>query len=335
VAQDPFKLQRVRPGVAMHLSPAVTVANVQSATRSLVQKSVQSKPSTWTRGSTNAAASFLVVASATSAASRSRSSYAPGFSHRRRRAPQNPRICALATTATSTGEVTDAIDGLIADHKVVIFSKSWCPYCSQAKDILKTQGIDFHVMELDEKPSAEAEAFQDALHEMTGARTVPRIFISGQCIGGCDDLTALQMSGKLDKNFLEDITSAEAKGLEKLILSEDEWRKKLGPQEYYVLRQQGTESPGSHEYNNFMPPEGHFECKACGLPLYSADSKFRSNCGWPVFDKCYYSETAAGCHVGTKAEFGGLEIVCNRCDSHLGHVFFDAFSAKNPNGERH
>ncbi|CAE7623794.1 msrB [Symbiodinium sp. CCMP2456] len=105
--------------------------------------------------------------------------------------------------------------------------------------------------------------------------------------------------------------------------------------EQKVLRQQGTEPPGSHQYDRFMPTKGHFACGGCGLPLYSADSKFRSNCGWPVFKTCYYSEEANGCHVGTVSEFGGLEIVCNRCGSHLGHVFFDAFKPDNPNGERH
>lgn len=258
------------------------------------------------------------------------------------RLPSRACLAGVATTAAATGSVrrravasevqapeVDKVKSLLDEHDIVMFSKTTCPFCSRAKDALAAEAPgDFFVMELDELPAEEGAAMQDALLSMTGARTVPRIFAKGRCLGGCDDVVALQQQGELAKALKGEPSFALQK-------SEDEWKQALDPSSYYILRQQGTEPPGSHEYNNFLPSAGHFACGACGLPLYSATSKFRSNCGWPVFKECYYSEAAGGCHVGTNSEFGGLEIVCNRCDSHLGHVFFDAFKPDNPNGERH
>ena len=83
---------------------------------------------------------------------------------------------------------------------------------------------------------------------------------------------------------------------------------------------------------HFIP--GHYACKACDLPLYSFASKFDSGCGWPAYDKCYHSDV--GCHVEFKVDNAhGMmrtEILCKKCDGHLGHVFF---GEKGPNGERH
>lgn len=243
--------------------------------------------------------------------------------------------------AAPTGErlsPKDRIDCIIQENDVIIFSKTTCPYCSRAKAALKEEGVDFAIFELDELPPEEAAAMQDSLRDMTGARTVPRIFVRGECIGGCDDLLALQSAGQLTA-LLKSGSSASKwpapKPDFKMTKSEKQWAEELGPKQYHILRRQGTESPGSHEFSVWMPKQGHFACAGCGLPLYSADSKFKSSCGWPVFDKCYYSEDAGGCHVGIKPDMGSYEIVCSRCDSHLGHVFFDSFSAKNPNGERH
>jgi len=101
--------------------------------------------------------------------------------------------------------------------------------------------------------------------------------------------------------------------------SEDDWRKQLSREEYRMLRQQGTEAPGRGEYHSFFPTEGHFACRACAFPLYSSTSKFK-DCGWDAFDKCYY--TGDKCHVGVQFDGGGIEIICNGCGSHLGHVFY-------------
>ncbi|CAE7448116.1 MSRB5 [Symbiodinium natans] len=229
--------------------------------------------------------------------------------------------------STETSAPQQKVQELVQEHSVIMFSKTTCPFCSRAKEVLKGSGSKFVVVELDELPPQEAAAMQDVFADMTGARTVPRIFVRGECLGGCDDLLAIEQQGGLQK-----VLTGKSFQIQR---SEAEWRAKLDPRSYRVLRQQGTEPPGSHQYDRFMPTKGHFACGACGLPLYSASSKFRSNCGWPVFKTCYFSEEAGGCHVGTVQEFGGLEIVCNRCASHLGHVFFDAYKPDNPNGERH
>lgn len=126
--------------------------------------------------------------------------------------------------------------------------------------------------------------------------------------------------------------------------SEAEWRKELGATEYRMLRQQGTEPAGTGEYHHFFPKEGYFMCRACNHPLYSSTAKFK-DCGWvchpslrtsgaPIshpcpntllspqdaFDKCFY--TGEMCHVGVQWDGQGIEIICNNCGSHLGHVFY-------------
>lgn len=70
-------------------------------------------------------------------------------------------------------------------HKVVVFSKSYCPYASKAKQTLQSEGAVFHVVELDQR--ADGSTIQAALADMTGRRTVPNVFIGGKNIGGADD----------------------------------------------------------------------------------------------------------------------------------------------------
>jgi peptide-methionine (R)-S-oxide reductase len=114
--------------------------------------------------------------------------------------------------------------------------------------------------------------------------------------------------------------------------SDQEWLTLLGPSKYRILRQQGTERPGSSEYDQMYPKDGYFKCAACDHPLYTANSKFRSNCGWPCFDQVVYSEEG-GCHVGVQPHGGNYEIVCNNCGGHLGHVFYG--ERCTPKNERH
>jgi len=231
------------------------------------------------------------------------------------------------------------IEEMIALQPVMVFSKSWCPFCAQAKDALGGLGKQFAKLELDTLgPQTEAQV-QDVLAEITGARTVPRVFIGGTCIGGGTDTMLLAESGQLS-DMVDEAQEAykeklQGKGEFAMQKSDDEWSKDSDAQRFQILRRRGTEPPGSHPYDKMMPEKGHFSCGACGLPLYSAQSKFESNCGWPVFDKVYASPDV-GQHVGSRPDgSGSLEIVCNRCGSHLGHVFYDAVTEANPNGERH
>ncbi|CAM9271937.1 unnamed protein product [Phaeothamnion confervicola] len=100
---------------------------------------------------------------------------------------------------------------------------------------------------------------------------------------------------------------------------ESEWRQELTPHEYDVIRQKGTERAGAGEYNKFYPTEGHFVCRACKTPLYSAEAKFKSGCGWPAFDKCYRGAVVT--NVDNSYGMRRVEIMCGNCGGHLGHVF--------------
>jgi peptide-methionine (R)-S-oxide reductase len=103
-------------------------------------------------------------------------------------------------------------------------------------------------------------------------------------------------------------------------LSDAEWRKRLTPAQYNVLRGHGTERPGSSPLNN-EHRKGIFACAGCDLPLYSSDTKFHSGTGWPSF---YQMLPEA---VGTKTDraffMTRTEVHCSRCNGHLGHVFDD------------
>lgn len=102
-------------------------------------------------------------------------------------------------------------------------------------------------------------------------------------------------------------------------LSEQEWSELLSPYELSIMRDGGTDPPGSHPLCKLFPTEGYFACAACGFPLYSCAAKFH-DWAWPSWDRCFFSEEY-GCHVGTKYE-GAVENHCARCQSHLGHIFF-------------
>lgn len=103
-------------------------------------------------------------------------------------------------------------------------------------------------------------------------------------------------------------------------LSDAEWRKRLTPVQYNVLRNHGTERPGSSPLNN-EHRKGIFACAACGLPLFSSDAKFNSGTGWPSF----YQPLPDAVETKTDRSFfmTRTEVHCRRCLGHLGHVFDD------------
>ena len=107
---------------------------------------------------------------------------------------------------------------------------------------------------------------------------------------------------------------------EPLKLSKDEWRKRLTPEQFYILREEGTEQPGSSPLNYETRP-GTFLCAGCGHPLFASDAKFESGTGWPSFN-----DPVPGSVESDVDESHGMvrdEVHCSRCGSHLGHVFED------------
>ena len=108
---------------------------------------------------------------------------------------------------------------------------------------------------------------------------------------------------------------------DKTQLSEDDWRAKLTPEQFQVLRQAGTERAFTGQYDQFYD-EGEYICAGCGQKLFGSDAKYNSGCGWPAF-----TTPAEGSAVDEHRDMShGMirtEVTCSNCGGHLGHVFPD------------
>jgi peptide-methionine (R)-S-oxide reductase len=118
--------------------------------------------------------------------------------------------------------------------------------------------------------------------------------------------------------------------MEKIIKTEEEWKKQLTPEQYKIMREKGTEAPFTGKYLD-TKEKGMYKCAACGNSLFSSDAKFESGTGWPSF----YDVVSKGNVELKEDKSGGMErteVICAKCGAHLGHVFPDG---PGPTGKRY
>ncbi len=118
--------------------------------------------------------------------------------------------------------------------------------------------------------------------------------------------------------------------MDKVKKTDEEWRRELTPEQYEVLRRQGTERAFTGRYWDCKNP-GTYRCAACGQPLFEAATKYDSGTGWPSFS-APIAEDAVANRSDTSYGMVRTEVVCARCGSHLGHVFEDGPA---PTGQRY
>ena len=145
---------------------------------------------------------------------------------------------------------------------------------------------------------------------MTDKRLSRRLFLTGALMTGI--ALAARMPAFADEPATEKI--------EEIQMSDDEWKKKLTPEQYDVLRCEGTERPGSSPLLN-EHREGKFVCAGCGFPLFTSSQKFDSGTGWPSFFDVIPNHV--GTSVDNKLFMQRTEYHCARCGGHQGHVFND------------
>jgi peptide-methionine (R)-S-oxide reductase len=117
---------------------------------------------------------------------------------------------------------------------------------------------------------------------------------------------------------------------EKIVKSEDEWRAELTSEQFHVAREKGTERPYTGELLNVKEP-GVFHCVCCGAELFDSETKFESGSGWPSFWQPIAADRVKE-EDDLSHNMRRTEVMCDRCDAHLGHVFPDG---PKPTGQRY
>ncbi len=121
-------------------------------------------------------------------------------------------------------------------------------------------------------------------------------------------------------NVQEKNKTVQSINTENMKKTDAEWKEILTPEQYYILRQKGTDRPGNSGYTKHFE-KGTYVCSACETQLFESNSKYESHCGWPSFD-----DAIKGTVEFTKDSSLGMvrtEITCKACDGHLGHIFDD------------
>ncbi len=119
-------------------------------------------------------------------------------------------------------------------------------------------------------------------------------------------------------------------GKDKIVKTPEQWAEELDDESYFVTREKGTERPFTGKYHD-CEKAGQYQCICCGEVLFESESKFDAGCGWPSFNKVA-SEGAVEEHKDISHFMIRTEVVCKRCDAHLGHVFPDGPA---PTGQRY
>jgi peptide-methionine (R)-S-oxide reductase len=132
------------------------------------------------------------------------------------------------------------------------------------------------------------------------------------------------------KNIISFTTNGNPIPTKRIEKTNEEWKKLLSPEEYTITRLKGTERPFSGEFCSSFT-EGKYNCTCCNSPLFDSSIKFDSSSGWPSFTQPV-QENAVKYHKDTTLGMIRVEILCNTCDAHLGHVFPDG---PEPSGLRY
>lgn len=147
------------------------------------------------------------------------------------------------------------------------------------------------------------------------------ILALGIFVVGCQAQSPKKDSTKMEKSNNVNNPHFVKNNTNKVAVSDEEWRKILPSEVYYVARQKGTERPYTSKFEHFSDT-GTYYCAVCGNTLFKSDTKFDSGCGWPSF----YEPITKGAIIYKPDNSHGMrrtETLCGKCNSHLGHVFED------------
>lgn len=150
---------------------------------------------------------------------------------------------------------------------------------------------------------------------------IPIIFLAAACSYSQQKTSSIQKPKAVNESAFSNNPFYKKGVDEKVIVSNEEWKKVLSPEVFQVARQKGTERPWTSKFES-SKEIGTYYCAVCGNALFKSDTKFESGCGWPSF----YEPISKGSIIYKPDNTLGMkrtEVECGRCNSHLGHVFDD------------